>query len=183
MESDTLQGFSPNSALNTDDALSEEVSAPITRLCALDSLFAATGTVDVKITRAGKSSMLTLPIQSVDNELTEALAKKYRPKVPTRPEMKNNIIRTLIDEANQDYQDKLTEFNRIFSYIIVFLALNVDICDHTGKVVWSADNSMHDVEATRAAVKRMGLVDNQLVTILRAVRNLTSISEEVQTSD
>ena len=158
-------------------------TAPLMRLCALDSLFAATGTVDVKITRGGKSSNVTLPIQSVDNELADALAKKYRPQVPTRQSMKNNIIRTIIDDTNQEYQDKLAEFNRISSYIIVFLALAIDICDHTGNVVWSADNSTHDVEATRAAVKRMGLVDNQLVAILRAVRDLTAINEEVQTSD
>lgn len=172
---DTLLGIQPM-AMNG-------AMAPITRLCALDTLFAANGTVDIKVTRSGKESIITLPIQSVDNEVADALARPYRPKPPTRPEMRNNVVRTIIDEANQDYQDKLAEFNRISSYIIVFLALAVDICDDTGKVVWSVDNQTHDVAAARAVVKKMGLVDNQLVSILRAVRDLTSVNEELQTSD
>lgn len=157
--------------------------APIERLCALDMLFAATGTVDVKVTRKGREATITIPIQSVDNEQADALARPFRPKVPTRREMIGGAWKTIIDDQNQEYQDKLSEFNRISSYVVVFLALAVDICDEAGKVVWSADNTVHDLGAARAAVKRMGLVDTQLVTILRAVRDLTSVNEDAQTSD
>ena len=39
---------------------------PITRLCALDNLFEATGTAEVKVTRQGVESIITVPIQSVN---------------------------------------------------------------------------------------------------------------------
>jgi hypothetical protein len=165
----------------------EPDAKPITRLCALDSLFAASGTVDVKVTRVANGrrveQKITLPIKSVDNELAESLARPFRPKVPTRRESKNGTWFTIVDEANQEYQDKLSEYNRLNSYVIAFLALDVDICDDSGRVVWSADNGIHDIQAARAAVKKMGLVDNQLVDILKAVRQLTAEVEEAQTSD
>ena len=170
-----------------ETAVQTNTTQPITRLCALDNIFAATGTVDVKVTRVANGrrleQILTLPIKSVDNELAESLARPFRPKTPIRREMIAGAWKTVIDEANQEYQDKLNEYNRINSYIIAFLALDADICDNSGKVVWSANNETHDVAAARAAVKQMGLVDNQLVDILKAVRQLTAQVEETQTSD
>lgn len=156
---------------------------PLTRLSALDDLFAATGTVDIKVTRGGKEAYVSIPIQSVDNEMVDALARPYRPKLATRREQIDGQWKTVINEADPAYQDRLGEFNRINSYIWVFCALAVDVMDEKGTVVWSRDNSVHDLEGTRAAMKRMGLVDNQLVAIMTAARNLTAMAEGQQTGE
>ena len=153
---------------------------PLTRLSALDDLFAATGTVEVKVTRGGKEAFVSIPIQSVDNEVVDALARPYRPKLATRREQIDGQWKTVINEADASYQDRLGEYNRINSYIWVFCALAVDVVNEQGAVTWSRDNSVHDLEGTRAAMKRMGLVDNQLVAIMQAARNLTAMTEGQQ---
>lgn len=155
----------------------------LTRLSALDDLFAATGTVEVKVTRGGKETFVTLPIQSVDNEMVETLARPFRPKLPTKRDMINGQWRTILDEASQEYQDKLGDYNRLNSYIWAFCALAVDVVDEHGTVMWSADNSVHDVAGARATLKRMGFVDNQLITVMRAARNLTAIEDGEQAGE
>ena len=147
---------------------------PITRLSALETLFAATGTVAVKV----GTGLLTLPIQSVDTEEAEALARPYRPKVPTKSFFANNRWVLAANEADQDYQDRLAEYNRIVSYIWVLMALAVDITDEQGAVVWSADNRLHDLEAARRVLKRMRMVDTHLIAIMRAARDLTAFEED-----
>jgi hypothetical protein len=155
----------------------------LTRLSAMDDLFAATGTVDVKVTRGNKETFVSIPIQSVDNEVVDALARPYRPKLPTRREMIDGQWKTVINEADPAYQDRIGEYNRINSYIWVFCALALDVVNEQGTLTWSRDNSVHDLEGTRAAMKRMGLVDNQLVAIMQAARNLTAITEGQQAGE
>ena len=62
----------------TANGLTAASSKPIERLSALDALFDATGTVDIKVTRGGKQATITLPIQSVDNELADALGRNEK---------------------------------------------------------------------------------------------------------
>lgn len=155
----------------------------VTRLCALDTLFAATGTVDVRVMRNGKDGTITLPIQSVDNEMVEALVKPLRPKLPTRRDMIDGQWKTIINEADPAYQDKMTEYNRAYLCAWAFCALACDIVDETQTVVWSKDNSVHDLPAARAVLRRMGLVENQLLAIMQAARNLTAVVEGQQAQD
>lgn len=157
--------------------------APVERLCALDNLFAATGEVKIKVTKGKRETYITLPIQSVDNERVEAMARQYRPKLPTRREQIDGQWKTVINEADQSYQDRMAEFNRVTSYIWVFMALACDIVDESGTVVWSGNNEVRDLDRARAVVKKMGLVDTQLVEIMRAARNLTASIEEEQAQD
>lgn len=152
--------------------------APVTRLCALDRLFAAQGTVEVK---AGART-IPLPIQAVDNELVEQL-NGAKPAPPTRSELRNGRTHVIVNETNPAYMKALDDYQRDFGYVYTLCALAVDVVDAHDQVVWSADNSVHDLPAAKDVLRRMGLVDNQRAAILNAALNLTRIVEEGQASD
>ena len=154
-------------------------TGPLTRLCALDRLFAATGTVEVKVgTRA-----VVVPIRAVSNEDVEALTVSARPVPPTRSQLENGKRIIIENQADPGYQLKLAEYNRLSSYVYVLLALDIDVLDAQEHVVWSSDNRVHDLEGARQALKSMGLVDNQLVTLLNAASALTRTEEGERVSD
>jgi len=151
----------------------------ITRLSALDKLFTATGEVRVQ---CGKKTV-ALPIQSVDLELVESLCRPFKPKPKVHVEL-NNGRRTIVENlVDSGYQDQLAEFNRLSSYAFVCCGLLCDIEDKQGKVVWSADNTVHDLLAAKQVLKDMGIVDTQLVAILNAVSALTQAIEEEQVGE
>lgn len=154
-------------------------SKALKRLSALDKIFAATGEVTV---RCGAREV-TLPIQAVDLELVESLCRPFRPKPKVHVELvngKRQIVENLVDG---DYQEALTKYNRTNSYVYVLCALLCDIEDEHGKTVWSADNTVHEVETSIRTLKAMGIVDNQLVAILNAASNLTQVIEEHQVGE
>lgn len=151
---------------------------PVTRLCALDRLFAAQGVVEVK---AGAHT-IALPIQAVDNELVEQL-NGAKPAPPTRSELRNGRTHVIVNETNPAYIKALEDYQRDFGYVYTLCALSIDVVDTRDQVVWSADNSVHDLQAAKDVLRRMGLVDNQRATILNAALNLTRIVEEGQASD
>lgn len=152
---------------------------PLKRLSALDRVFESVGIVMV---RCGLRE-LELPIQAVDMESVESVIKQYRPRPPVREELRQGRKHIIVNEADPDYLEKLTEYNRINTYAYVCFSLALDIEDKTGKVVWSADNTIHDLEAARTALKEMGIVDGQLLTITQAALDLTRVTEEAQVSD
>lgn len=160
-----------------------DTTGTLTRLSALDQLFEATGTVTINVKRAGRDTPIVLPIQAVDSELMNAICRKYQPKIPKDRQKIEGMWTTIIDTANQEYQDKLGEYNRMQSYVLVLLALAVDVTDEHGQVVWSADNTVYDVEKARAVLRKMGFVDAQLLPIIRAVQDLTQVIEEQATQD
>jgi hypothetical protein len=172
-----LTGITPNGSH------AEAPEPSITRLCVLDALFDATGTVRLKVTRRGREETLELPIRSVDNELVDSMTRSLRPKCPTYRDQINGQWKTVRNEADQDYVDKLAEYNRAQSYTLVCLGLCVDIEDEQQRVVWSADNRVHDLPATRAALKRIGFTDNHLIATIRAIQDLTRFVEETQASE
>lgn len=148
---------------------------PLTRLCALDMLFSATGIVDVKV---GQKT-ISLPIQSVDVEDVTALAGKP-PRAPMYQERNNGVMTRVRDFADPTYMDALEKYNRDQMLAWCCLALGVDICNRQGAVVWSADNTIHDLGGAKVALKEMGLVDNQLLSIFQAARGLTDSSTEIR---
>lgn len=157
----------------------QDARQPIKRLSALERVFDATGVAEI---RCGAKT-LELPIRAVDMELVEGIIKPYRPKPPTRDELRNGKRITLINEADERYQEQLAEYNRVQTYAYVCCALDLDIEDDKGDVVWSADNEVHNLEASKKALKSMGIVDGQLLTITSAALNLTRLQEEEQASD
>lgn len=161
-----------------DNGIASKV-APVTVLCALDRLFDATGVAEVKV----GAKTLTLPIQAVDLEHVEALCRPFRPKVPTKRDMIAGQWKTIIDEANESYRDKLTEYNMLYAHTTACFGLAVDILNARREVVWSADNSVHDVQQAVKALKDMGLVLNQVVSLNRAINELTALVQDQQLQD
>ena len=148
-------------------------TAPLTRLCALDTLFSATGTVEVKV----GSRTLTLPIQSVDVELVQAISGKP-PRAPMYQERRDGVMTRVRDFADPTYMEALEKYNRDQMLVWICLSLNLDICDRHGAVVWSADNSVHNLEGAKAALKEMGLNDAQGIAIFNGARALTDSTIE-----
>ena len=171
---DTAQDFTAL-APSTSNGIAPE-GLP-TRLCALDALFEATGTVRLKVTRRGHQETLELPIQAIDNEQVDALTRPLRPKCPTYRDQIGGQWKTVRNEADQDYQDKLAAYNRAQSYTLVCLGLAVDIVDEQDRIVWAADNRVHDLPATRAVLKRIGLTENRLLAAMRALTDLARCVE------
>ena len=162
-----------------------DTTGTLTRLCALDQLFEATGSVTIMVKRGGKDTPLTLPIQAVDSELMQAICKKYQP--PIKKERifikETRTYEYVLDTVDPIYVEKMGEFNRIQSYVLVLLALAIDVVDEDGQVVWSADNTKYDVEKARAVLRKMGFVDAQLLPIIRAVQDLTQVIEDEAAQD
>lgn len=153
--------------------------APLKRLSALDKLFEATGEVTV---RCGVRD-ITLPIQAVDLEMVESLCRPYRPQPKVVLGLENGVRTRTRDLTDPGYLDNLAIYNRTNSYVYVLCALLCEVTDKQGKVVWSADNSVHDVDGGMKALKDMGIVDNQLLAILTAASNLTRVVEEEQVGE
>ena len=158
-------------------------TTPLTRLSALDQIFEATGTVTIMVKRAGKDTPITLPIQAIDAEMMQAIARPYQPKVPRISKRIDGAWVNMPDTADPDYQDRLGEFNRVQSYVLVLLALGIDVVDSKEQVVWSADNTIHDLPKAREALRSMGFVDAQLLPIIRAVQELTQAVEDQTSQD
>ncbi len=152
---------------------------PLTKLSALDTVFAATGTAMVKVTRQGKETEIVLPIQSVDIEEVNAI-------VGTPPRMPRKALgggKFVNDEQDPDYLQAVARHNRKFLYTLACMGLALDIEDETHSITWSADNQVRDLEKTRIVLRKMGLVDNQLLAITRAITQLTEVVEEEVSSD
>ena len=158
-------------------------NAPVQRLSALEKLFDSTGIATVKVTKGTKEVLLSLPIQSIDNEIVEAMARPFRPRVPIKRLHIDGKWRDVISDQDPEYLDKMAEYNRTLSYLMIFHGIAVDICDETNNVVWSADNQTHDLGEARRVAKKMGLVDSHVVTIMQAIRELTSAEEEGQAQE
>lgn len=152
---------------------------PVRRLSALDKLFTATGEVTIKC----GTREVTLGIQAVDLEFVESVCRPFRPVPRMSIALVNGKREALPQIHEPDYQDKLAEYNRLNSYAYVLAALLCDIEDEHGQVVWSADNTVHDVQAGRRVLRQMGIVDAQLVAILDATRELTRVVEEEQVGE
>jgi hypothetical protein len=148
---------------------------PLVRLCALDTLFNATGTVEVKV---GSHTQI-IPIQSVDAEEVQAIMGKP-PRAPMFIHRVNNENQRVRDLANPQYTDELEVYTRTQMLVWICCAIAVDIVLKSGTLVWSADNSVRDIAGAKQALKEMGLVDNQLVTIFRAAQQLTEQAQEVR---
>jgi hypothetical protein len=149
------------------------------RLSALDRVFEATGTVTIQC----GANQVTLEIQSVDLELVASICKPYLPKPKVHVELVNGKRTIVENRVDSEYQAQMDEYNRVQSYVFACCALMIDIEDKQGRVVWSADNSIHEVEAARRALKDSGMVDAQVVAILTAASNLTQAVEEQHLSD
>ncbi len=160
-----------------------KILQPVQRLSALDQLFEASGMAEIKVTRGAKEVLLQIPIQSIDNEVIEAAAKPYRPRVPIKRSLIEGKWRDVINDQDPEYQDKLGEYNRTLSYLMIFYGVAIDICDEQHQVVWSADNTIQNLPEARRIAKKMGLVDNHIVTIMRSIRQLTASVEDMQAQE
>jgi hypothetical protein len=153
-------------------------TAPLTRLCALDTLFSATGTVEVKV----GSKTIPIPIQSVDVEAVQALAGKP-PRAPMYQERRDGIMTRVRDVADPTYMDNLERHNRDTMTIWICSAIAIDIANKHGTVMWSADNTVHDLVGARVALKEMGLNDAQLLAVFNGCRALTDSAQQVISQD
>lgn len=164
----------PYTATVTTNGTQASEAIPITALSALDKLFDASGTAEVRV---GKK-LLAIPIQSVDLEFVEALCKPFRPRAPVKSDHIQGKWVTVQDLANVDYTDKLTHYNMLYAHVTACCGMTLDIRNANGEVVWSADNRVHDVEQAIKALKAMGLVLNHIVSINRAINGLTAYEEQ-----
>jgi hypothetical protein len=159
-------------------------AAPLRQLSVLDTPFASWGIARVRVTKNGKTHILEIPIKSVEFERVEALVAQDRPRTPKRREnIPGQGWKYVIDDTNDDYLVAIANYNRKLSYVAVLMAFDVDVCDAKGDVVWSADNTVCQYEAARNALKQMGLVENQFLSILEDVRKLTREDEETLEQD
>lgn len=166
----------------TQDLLPDTPTTPNgthpTRLCALDMLFSATGEVEVKV----GARTITLPIQSVDVEAVQALVGKP-PRAPMFIQRVNGVNERVRDLADATYMDTLEAYNRKQMLAWICMGIAMDICDMTGKVVWSADNAVHDLDGARMALKQLGIVDNQILCIFKAIQALTDSMQTERLGD
>lgn len=161
-------------AVSSNGHAPQPTTVAVTALCALDRLFDATGTAEVKV--GGKT--LALPIQSVDLEQVEALCKPFRPKPPIKRDQVQGKWVTIIDEAHEGYRDALMRYNMLYAHVTALCGLVVDVKNAQREVVWAADNHVHDVEQAVKALKDMGLVLNHVIAINRAINELTAVVED-----
>jgi len=149
-------------------------SKVITRISALDKIFESTGHVTIKC----GNREITLPIQAVDLEFVTNLCKPYTARPRISVALVNGRREEVAHTQAADYLDAVDRYNRLQAFVYACCALNVDISDAAGAVVWSADNNTHDIEAARKALQAAGIVDAQLGAILTAANNLTQVVEE-----
>ena len=98
-------------------------------------------------------------------------------------ERRDGMTTRVRDFADPTYMDTLEKYNRDQMTIWICMALSIDVVTRQGTVVWSADNTVHDLIGARAALKDMGLVDNQLLAIFQAARNLTDSAQQAVSQD
>lgn len=163
--------------------ISRNNTAPVTRLSVHDAPFKSDGVARVKVTKNGKAEWISIPIRAVEVEEVERMVGSLRPKIPTYRDKIDKRWQTVLDEANSEYQAQLAAFQNVFAKAWVLMAISVDVVDASDEVVWSADNSIHDLDKAVKALKDQGLVDNQLMTIFREVQALTDDAQEMRGQD
>lgn len=156
---------------------------PVSRLSVTDLPFRSTGIANVKITTGGKESLLPIPILSINLEEVELVVKHLRPKVPTYRDKIKGQWMTVLNEADDTYQQALQSYQKSLMYAWILMAMDVDVCDDHNEVVWSKDNTIQEFDRARTALKRMGLVDNQALAIFQAVQVLTRDVQELLDRD
>lgn len=153
---------------------------PLVELSALETPFAASGVATVKVTRRGVEELLELPIQSVDIEEVNQLVG-IPPKIPRVATGGNPKF---IDDPNDPgYQAKLQAHNRRFVMAMACMGLAIPIKDKQGEIVWSADNTVRQLDKAIEALRQMGIVYSQIFSITRAINDLTTIAEEAATQE
>lgn len=155
----------------------------VKKLSVSDAPFYSTGMAHIKVTKNGQEKTLKIPIRAVDLEEVETFCRNFRPKVPTKRDKIQGRWVTILDEANPEYQQDLLDYQRILSRAWCLMAMDVDVEDAAGKVVWSADNTVRELDPAVKALRAMGLVDSQFAAILRAARDLTQFAEEEEDRD
>lgn len=153
---------------------------PVTRLAVADALFSSQGIAKIKATRRGKPIMLEIPIKSVDLDAVQQKVKALKPsqKLASKRDMIDGKWVTVHDPYNPEFLEKMDAYNTALANTWILMALEIDVVDAGGDVVWSADNTIAFYEQAVRALKAMGLVSNQLTALLHAVRHLTEIAEE-----
>lgn len=177
---DTLATTPPTNGLPPLEATEPDTLVPVTRLAVADALFSSHGVAKIKATRRGKPIILQIPIKSVDLDAVQEKVKnlKPNPKLATKRDNIDGKWVTIQDPYNPEYLEKMEKYNTALANTWILMALDVDLVDAGGDVVWSADNSRCFYEQAVIALKAMGLVSNQMTALLQAVRQLTEIAEE-----
>ena len=167
----------------TEQAELAPIPQRITRLSPLDTLFAASGTALVKVTKKGKEEILELPIQSVDLEEVVAMVGP-EPRMPRRSDKGTDGKVIYVDDPQDaNYRAAIFRHNLKFNRLIVCMGLAIDIEDGQGKVVWSADNATRNYEQADAVLRKMGIVHLQVNAINNAITALTQDTEARAVSD
>jgi hypothetical protein len=137
-----------------------------------EGLFRKTGTIRLRVPRRGQVRTVVLPIQSVDNEPLHALTAPLRPLPPLAylaPHGKQGkrFRARLVGVPMHD--EAVEQYNAIYTAVMVLCGLNLDIEDEHGRVVWSADNRVQDLDAARQVLTRIGLTELPLMQLRQAL--------------
>jgi hypothetical protein len=156
----------------------ERADAPVECLLELAWLWKKTGTVRLIVPRRGQDTTVVLPIQSVDNELLDALTAPLRPKAPLVHAFAHGPRHRGRVDVDLAHEDAVEVYNMTYALVTVLCGVAVDLADEHDRVVWSADNSMHELDATRQVLQRMGMTTAQVLTLLQAIHTLTAQEPE-----
>ena len=160
------------------------IGPPITSIVENGELFFSDGASMIKFTKGGKEILRPLPIRSIGiYELQEDL-RKNQPRPPKKKVyikaksdegkaagLVHDAWVNMLDEANDEYQDRLERYRLDAQWKTVIQALNVEFQRQGGEVIESAEEKQKILE-------KSGITMFQLSQIFNDVTKLTSRREE-----
>lgn len=128
-----------------------------------------------------------IPIKAVNQEDAQNYVEEKILKRPKAPYRRSNIDGKYVKEADltdDRYNEELMAYNKAVAECWVLWAIDVDIKDDKGDVVWSANNIIKDYKkAMDVLTNSLHLVQMQFIDILRQVRTLAQFEEEQELED
>ena len=157
----------------------QEIQRALTRLSAKTQRFRCTGLCRLGVQQGDVEEDLLLPIRSVPFDTTirlleEGYVEPPRSKKMNVETMEFDMVR---DEWDPGYQRKLQQANMLFLKRYTLYALDCELEDEQGKIVWDPQAGVYDEPAALRVLDLQGLTQTHYTQIREDAERL-SMSEQ-----
>lgn len=160
-----------------------DIQQALTRLSARTPRFRCTGVCRLGVHQDGHDLELLLPIRSVPFEVTMRLVEEAYVEPPRQKKMNIETMEfeMVKDEHDPAYQQKLQQANTLFLKRYTLYALDCELEDEQGQIVWSPQQGSGQQEAAALRVlETQGLTQTHYLHIREQAEALSMTEQQQQ---
>ena len=181
---DTLEALLPSQVHTPEKTAflqtsTRDIQQALTKLSAKAPRFRSTGISRLGVMQDGREEDLLLPIRSVPFDITARLIEEAYVEPPRTKKMNVETMEfdMVKDEFDPKYQKKLQQANMTFLKRYTLYALNCELEDEQGKIVWDPQSGVFDEPAALRVLDLQGLTSTHYTQIREDAERL-SMSEQ-----